>query len=61
MEEVVRENEAQSGFLARSQVTRFFPIKETIDYDWKRFRIPRRKELSLNYVDYKDFPEPQTI
>ena len=39
MEEVVRENEAQSGFGVKQRDS--FLLKETIDYDWKEFRIPR--------------------
>ena len=41
MEEVVRENEAQGGSLFGVKHRDSFLLKETIDYDWKGFRIPR--------------------
>ena len=41
MEEVVRENEAQSGSLFGVKQRDSFLLEETIDYDWKEFRIPR--------------------
>ena len=41
MKEVVTENEAQSGSLFGVNQRDSFLLEETIDYDWKEFRIPR--------------------
>ena len=45
--EVVRETKAQSVVPSRSQVTLFFPMKGTIHYDLKVFRIPLLKGIVL--------------
>ena len=45
--EVVRETKAQSVVPSRSQVMRFFPMKGTIDYYSKGFRIPLLKGIVL--------------
>ena len=45
--EVVRETKAQSVVPSRSQVTLFFPMKGTIHYDLKGFRIPLLKGIVL--------------
>ena len=47
LEEVVRETKAPSVVPSRSRVMRFFPMKGTIHYDLKVFRIPLLKGIVL--------------